>query len=287
MARRSSTESICQQVTQEIIEEIERGTKPWEAPWQGGDDWPRNAKTKRPYQGINLLILYCARANLGFESDRWLTKRQAATMGGRVRPGEKGTTVIFGSQNYGKTSREQERRQEWIGSAYGFYRQYVVYNTEQCQGLPPAPKPPEPPQDCSFPRLSKLLAAVGADFRVGGTRAFYDPNLDFAQVPPCHLFFDGNNWPRTVCHELAHWTRHPSRLGPISRETGLHAYAWNEVVAELTAAVLCRRLGLSPSASSSEYIAEWLKVLKRDADAVADARPHARLAADYLLRQLT
>lgn len=277
MSRRTNTESISEQVTKEIIEEIERGNRPWEVPWLGGDDWPRNGKTRRRYIGeINLLILESARRERGFRAWHWVTAHQAEAMGGRVRAGEKATVVIFG-----RRGNRLDRRGRLKG---GFGRLYSIFNVDQCDGLSPSPQPPDPPVLCTFPELDRVIAACGADLRIGGVRAFYHVKEDFIQMPPCRLFFDGATYARTTCHELAHWTRHPSRLNRISDGGGIKAYAWEEVVAELSAAILCRHLGLRPVARSSDYIAEWLEVLKREADAVAEARHQAEQAVDYLLR---
>jgi antirestriction protein ArdC len=59
-----------------------------------------------------------------------------------------------------------------------------VLNTDQCEGLPgelvtaPAPVP----EGLILPQVAALVAATGADFRIGGDRAFYSPK-DYVQVP--------------------------------------------------------------------------------------------------------
>ncbi len=282
MQRRTVTKSICQQVTKQIMEEIERGTKPWEPPWLGGDDWPRNAKTRRRYIGeFNVLILDSARANLGFSTSRWLTAHQVEALGGWVKPGEKGTTILFG-----RRPNRRDQRGRLVG---GFSHLYSVFNVEQCTGL--HSDPPLPNKSvCSFPRLESLIAACGAEVRVGGTRAFYTGEGDYVQIPPCRLFWDGSNFAHVLCHELAHWARRPerlngqrfkdSRLNPFSYLYIQHAY--EEVVAELTAAFLCRSMKINPTTSAAAYIAEWLEVLKADSSLVPKAAREAVQVCDYL-----
>jgi antirestriction protein ArdC len=48
------------------------------------------------------------------------------------------------------------------------------------------------------------IAASGADFRIGGERAFYSPDHDFIQVPRPEAYFEPINWHRTAVHELGH-----------------------------------------------------------------------------------
>ncbi len=54
---------------------------------------PKNAATGRQYSGINVLILWGAVIAHGFARQSWLTFRQALSLGGNVRKGERGTTA--------------------------------------------------------------------------------------------------------------------------------------------------------------------------------------------------
>ncbi len=56
---------------------------------------PRNATTGRRYSGIDVLILWGAVVQQGNSGQSWLTFRQALSLGGHVRKGERGTTVVF------------------------------------------------------------------------------------------------------------------------------------------------------------------------------------------------
>lgn len=76
------------------------------------------------------------------------------------------------------------------------------------------------------------IAATGADFRIGGDRAFYAPALDYVQVPRPDAYFEPVNWHRTAFHELGHWTGHRSRLGrDQTGGFGSTAYGKEELVA--------------------------------------------------------
>jgi len=53
-----------------------------------------------------------------------------------------------------------------------------------------------------LPHAEALIAATGADFRIGGERAFYSPDHDFIRVPKPEAYFEPINWHRTALHEL-------------------------------------------------------------------------------------
>src|SRR5271169_1864373 len=92
--------SLYQEITDKIIAELEAGRVPWVQPWgtagaKASVSMPKNAATQRRYSGINVLILWAAVIERGFASQSWLTFRQALGLGGNVRKGEKGTTVVY------------------------------------------------------------------------------------------------------------------------------------------------------------------------------------------------
>src|SRR3546814_18381228 len=63
-------------------------------------DWSSDVCSSdlRCYSGINVLILWGAVVERGFLGQRWLTFRQALGLGGHVRKGETGTTVVYADQ---------------------------------------------------------------------------------------------------------------------------------------------------------------------------------------------
>lgn len=75
---------------QEIIGQIEGGVLPWVQPWAGGPalSMPVNASSHRGYSGINILLLWDALFQRGYDRNRWLTFKEALTVGGNVRKGE-------------------------------------------------------------------------------------------------------------------------------------------------------------------------------------------------------
>lgn len=226
-------------ITGKIIAELEEGRLPWVQPWgtaavKAPLAMPRNAATARQYSGINVLILWGAVVQHGFPTQAWLTFRQALALGGNVRKGERGTTVVYADRF---TSDEEKRRARETGEESGripFLKRFTVFNAAQCEGLPEdiAIEAPPPPPGMIEPQVEVLIRATGIDFRIGGNRAFYVPAHDYVQVPPSQAYFDPINWHRTALHELGHASGHVSRLGrDLTGSFGTKTYAFEELVA--------------------------------------------------------
>lgn len=199
--------SLYDEVTAKIIGQLEAGIFPWVQPWSSAaacPSLPRNAISGRPYSGINVLILWGAVIEGGYPSQDWLTFRQALAAGGSVRKGERGQTVFYADKFVPKDDREQGQSEVDAPRAIPFLKRFVVFNAAQCEGLPArltaAPAPlPEREQHLA---AEALIAASGADFRIGGPEAFYSPPLDFVQVPPQPAFAQQIDYYRTALHEV-------------------------------------------------------------------------------------
>jgi antirestriction protein ArdC len=283
--------SLYQEITTKIIDELEAGRVPWVQPWgtsavQAPLTMPRNATTGRRYSGINVLILWGAVVQQGYSGQSWLTFRQALALGGHVRKGERGTTVVFAHRFTPDAERDRAREQGDDPRTIPFLKRFTVFNTDQCDGLPDevATMAPPPPEGMILPEVEALIRRSGADLRIGGERAYYDVHGDFVRVPPPQAYFEPVNWHRTALHELGHWSGASGRLGrDLSGSFGSKNYAKEELVAEITAAFTCASLGIVPTVRHADYIGSWLEVLREDDRAIVRAASAASKAADYLL----
>ncbi len=277
------------EVTSRIIAELEAGRVPWVQPWGRAKaelGLPENAATRRPYSGINILILWGAVIARGYSSQHWLTFRQALALGGSVRKGEHGTTVFYADRYIPKAAMDRASEMGEEPEAVAFLKRFTVFNVAQCDGLPEAAiaVPLPLPVREIIPAAETLIAATGADFRIGGDRAFYVPSADFIQVPPQPAFFDQINYYRTCFHELGHWTGHVLRLNrDLAGGRGSRLYAREELVAELASAFLCAALGIVPTVRHADYLGSWLSVLREDNRAIFRAASQASKAADFIL----
>ena len=287
----SGRTNLYDDITSKIIAELEAGRFPWVQPRGSASvkaplAMPRNAATGRHYSGINVLILWGAVIQHGFPGQSWLTFRQALSLGGNVRRGEHGTTVVYADRFTPEDEKRRARETGEEAAAIPFLKRFTVFNAAQCDGLPEdvAIVAPPPPPGLIGPRVETLIRATGIDFRIGGDRAFYVPAHDFVQVPPPQAYFEPINWHRTARHELGHATGHASRLGrDLTGGFGSKKYAFEELVAEINAAFCCASPGITPTVRHADYIGSWLEVLREDNRAIVRAASQASKAADWLL----
>lgn len=278
-------------VTNAIHADLERGVRPWTKPWSAEHLAGRISRPLRhnlePYNGINVVLLWTEACAKGFSAPIWMTFRQALELGGHVRKGEHGSTVVYANKivrtEAGDDGQDVER-------PISFLKAYTVFNVDQVEGLPaefyataaPRLEPAE-----RIDRSEAFFAALKADISHGGNQAYYMIGDDRVQIPPFESFVDPQAYYATLAHECTHWTRHPSRLNRDfgRRRWGDEGYAREELVAELGAAFLCADLGLElePREDHASYLASWLNVLKDDKRFIFTAAAHAQKAADYLM----
>jgi antirestriction protein ArdC len=277
-------------VTAQILGDLQRGVRPWTQPWSSehvaGHITRPLRHTGEPYRGINVILLWAEAMARGYSAATWMTFRQALALGAHVRKGEHGATVVYANR-LTRTETDDDGRD--LEREIPFLKAYTVFNREQIDGLPePVPsaaEPPPPPQ----PRIAHaeaFFAALAADLRHGGSRAYYAIGPDYLQMPPFESFRDPQSYYATLAHECTHWTRHPTRLDrDFGRQRrGDDGYAREELVAELGAAFLCADLGLdlAPREDHAAYIASWLGVLADDKRFIFTAAAHAQRACDFL-----
>jgi antirestriction protein ArdC len=281
---------VYQEVTDAIVSRIEAGQlPPWLQPWKAGHAAGPVCRPLRhngkPYQGVNVLVLWIAAETAGHVSPYWLTYNQARELGGHVRKGERGTQVVFAS-TFKKTETAADGTS--VDRSIPFLKTYTVFNANQCEDLPahytqmaaPAATAGDP-----LPAVLEFARHTGADVREGGSRAYYNPTADYVQLPPAAAFNSPEDHAGTLTHELAHWTGHGTRLARnLSKRFGDDAYAAEELVAELAAAFLAADLGYEPQPREdhASYLANWLRVFKGDKRAIFTAASAASRAVEYL-----
>jgi len=287
----SGRTGLYDEITGKIVAELEAGRLPWVQPWgtaaaKAPLAMPKNAATGRTYSGVNVLILWGAVIEHGFPSQSWLTFRQALSLGGNVRKGEYGTTVVYADRFVPDEEKRRARETGEEAQAIPFLKRFTVFNSAQCENLPDDIAVAAPPLDPGLiePQVEALIKATGIDFRIGGNRAFYAPAPDYVQVPPPQAYFEPINWHRTALHECSHASGAPHRLNrDLSGAFGTKKYAFEELIAEISAAFCCAALGIVPTVRHADYIGSWLEVLREDNRAIVRAASQASKATDYLL----
>src|SRR3546814_7265658 len=105
-------------------------------------------------------------------------------LGGNVRKGEHGTTVVYADRFVPDDEKKRARETGEDAQAVPFLKRFTVFNAQQCENLPEelAVVAPPPLPGLIEPRIEALIAATGIDFRIGGNRAYYAPGPDYVMV---------------------------------------------------------------------------------------------------------
>jgi antirestriction protein ArdC len=263
---------IHQEITDQLIASIESNPGSFCLPWRRGSGalhLPVNALTGNQYNGINILTLWVAAEAFGFSAPLWGTYRQWAEKGAQVRKGEKSSLVVF----YREFDTDPDPDDADDNGKRRVARASHVFNAAQVDGfaLPDAAPPLGPVERIG--NADRFVSATAALIAHGGDRAFYRPATDSIQMPDEGLFTGTDTMSRTeayyatLVHELVHWSGAKHRLDrEMGKRFGDHAYAAEELVAEIGAAFLCAELGITQDVrpDHAQYLSHWLRPLKDD-----------------------
>ncbi len=281
-------------VTDRIIQIIEETNDlPWHSPWRRGRKMlvGRNHLSQKPYRGINAFTTALFTDIAGYDSNDWLTFKQAAMAGGKVRRGEKGIPIVFFSMLGGDSPEGSDERSR----AIPFAKYSVVFNACQCEGInyTPLSATDEPEyQHDPIERAESLISGFRDKPRIShevSNQAFYAPILDKINVPALSEFREPEQYYATLFHEFIHATGHKSRLARKSitegHGYGSHGYSKEELIAELGSCFLSSEAGIVSQTlhSSAAYINHWLKVLRANPHWLVQSANAAQRALEFLM----
>lgn len=279
-------------ITDQLVADIEAGAGTWRMPWHTlADAGAPTSVDARPYRGMNAIWLPMVSAANGWTSGVWATYRGWQRHGAQVRRGERGTHVILWKPTNQSTTAADDATDE-PGQARRrlLARAYCVFAAEQADGTEPILERRANELDHRdtperIDAADAFFAAVGARVVTGGNRACYEPGTDTIRLPDLAQFDHAAHYYATSAHEHVHWTGHPDRLArDLTGRFGSDAYAAEELVAELGAAMWCAHAGISATtrADHAAYLAGWLRVLRADARALVTVAARAQAAVDHL-----
>jgi len=270
-------------VTNNVITRLEAGVPPWHQQWikDGSTNAllmsHHNGETGHTYTGINWLITQFS----DYSSNDWYTKRGAIKATGLDKPipieeFKNGTTIVYFKPMSKEVDGEKER--------YCIRKTYTIWNREQIIGLPDVE--PDESMDGFDPHTEIEEMLQNLDLKggvsLGGDRACYIPSKDAICLPKDSAFTDENERESTKAHEGIHATGAKHRL-----DRNKPSYAYEELVAELGAAMVCASLGVPlDKLQHTSYIQSWLKHLKDDTSFVFKAAADASKAVKYLTREV-
>ncbi|MFZ7277865.1 ArdC family protein [Avibacterium endocarditidis] len=308
MNNSTQKKDIYQEITDRIIAALESGTAPWLKPWnnpEGNLGLPCNAVSGRFYQGVNILLLWIAADENGYQQSKWITARAANKLGGYVRKGEKATIVASycpiereKCDDEGNPILDEEGNPEM--EQFAVLNRYPVFNIEQCEGLPSnlfdaemeSVSNDELKQYHIYADIRRIIDGMSLNVEMKPSpQAFYQPTADRIVIPEMKQFDSEQGFYSVLLHEMTHATGHISRLnrdGVASGKSkfGNKIYAFEELIAEMGGAFLCAYLGFNQVPQNAAYIESWLKILKEDKRAIIKASGFARKACEYMLETL-
>ena len=273
---------IYEAVTNRMIEELEKGTIPWEKPWICLNGGALKHKSGQPYSLLNQILLG--------EPGEYISFKECQEEGGRVKKGAKSRFVVF--WKWLEYDQKGEDGKPVLNDAgypvkdqVAYLRYYNVFNIRDCEAI--------------SPKWQKALNCTKSDDTAESVLSAYisRSGVGFSnelQDKACYMisqFTGASQYYSTAFHEAAHSTGHPSRLNRFAESSAYAAfggedYSKEELVAEISAAVILHEIGMETSSTfrnSVAYVQNWLESLKGDKKMIVSAAGRADKAVRMIL----
>ncbi len=311
--------------TEMMIERMEQmKSSDWQKGWIGGAGYaglPQNVGG-RNYSGSNSFFLQLQTAAKGYELPVYLTFNQAHNLKAHVLRGEKSFPVVYwdmlvkdkdgkriSSDEYRAMSKEERKGLE----AIPFVKSFPVYNVAQTNLSEVQPERMKKLMEkfklpdlrdtegmYAHPALDRMiqtqewLCPIKADKQEDG--AYYSPSRDIVVLPmkaqfniggtPEDTYRGAMEFYSTMLHEMTHSTMTPERLNrEMGGRFGDPKYAKEELVAELTAAMISHSMGFDSKITdnSAAYLDSWIGVLKKEPKFIVSIMADVNKASDLIL----
>lgn len=300
MSFRERQEAIFQEVTDRILEQLDKGVVPWRKPWKGlrganPNEMAVSYEKQTAYSLLNQILLG--------ESGEYLTFAVIKKYGGTIRKGERSRLIVFSDTLVKEDPDHLDEDGNPKVLCIPYLKHYRVWNLNQVDGIPSRRKTPEAGGD-KKPE-PKVRSQDAAEAIVDGylaqpshpklivrpsSEAYYQPSTDTVVVPRLEQYDDPAEYYSTLFHELIHSTGHKDRLARKGVTAidgfGSEQYSKEELIAEMGAAMLVADAGLNADKAcknSIGYIQGWGKKLRDDPKIFVWAASGAEKAAKWVL----
>uniref|UniRef100_A0AB33J1G3 DUF1738 domain-containing protein n=1 Tax=Prevotella sp. GTC17254 TaxID=3236794 RepID=A0AB33J1G3_9BACT len=280
----------------------------------------------RTYSGGNSFFLMFNTAEKGYKTPVYMTFHQAKEQNLHVKAGEKSVPIFkwgmsikdengkkVSEETYNTLSHDERARMD----VRPFPRVFNVFNIDQTnleevnkqkydaivsrfQSLVQEVKDSEgmyvnEALDRMFEKdewLSKIQCDQPAD------QAYYRPSMDTIVLPmkeqfktgqtPEEVYRDGMEYYSTALHEMAHSTGHESRLNRKFDSRGSGNYAHEELIAEMTSALVGSTMGFDRKIldNNANYLKGWLSVLSRKPETISAIMTDVGKASDMIIEHI-
>ena len=280
----------------QIIENMKNGYLIPKSQWNAAAFQIHNPISGARYHGANMLKLYLTSINNGYQDNRWMTFKQAASKGYHVKQGEKGIRLekyIFDKVIEKENPDTRKMEKVRVKLSKPMINTFVVFNGEQIEGIPELVMPEIKQQDSEIWDIAdNLIASSECPIKEEPQgQAYYSPQRDSITLPPREIFTSPEAFTTTLIHEMCHSTGHESRLNRnLINSFGSPEYALEELRAELGAFFMGSDLGIEGSeellASHTQYLESWISVLENDPNELFRAMSDSQKAVDRLTDNL-
>ena len=280
----------------------------------------------RTYSGGNSFFLMADTSEKGYNTPVYMTFKQAKDRNLHVNAGEKSVPIFkWGlsiKDENGKTVSEEdydamtkEERDKF--SVRPYPKVYHVFNIDQTNLSEVNKKkydaivarfkaPDEEVKDSKGMYINDALdrmfkeKAWHCDIRYDkpSSRAFYVPSQDFIVLPMKEQFNigktaeevyrDGMEYYSTALHEMGHSKGHASRLNRQFGAKRTDGYAHEELIAEMTAALVGSTMGFDKKIleNNANYLKGWLENLKRNPESITTIMSDVGKASDMIIEKI-
>jgi antirestriction protein ArdC len=288
-----------------IIQAIESGKKlPWQKPWKASTLRAYNFVSNHEFTGLNAWVMMLS----PFSDPRWATFDQWRNKNCSIKKGEKATYLFkpnfktaccggFMTPSTNFCSKCSKRVREDNGSVVSGaikltgFSAYAVFNAEQLkESLPPLNDFPEVTPTQQIQKILGDCKEVIKNISIGNSdKACYIPSEDKILLPAINTFISQEAFASTLLHEVVHATGSKDRLNRkgIANSSGFgsESYAFEELIAEIGAAICCHHYGIEKEdvdINHIAYVQSWVKILKNDKTVIKDAMFEAIKAGKYI-----
>ena len=233
---------------------------------------PHNPLSNVSYKGGNRMRLMLAVLEHGYGDPCWATGRQYMMKGYHIKKGEHGILCekwIFDKEEKVKDENGNETTRKVI-LTHPKVSYFRVFNAQQVEDFPSFSPPPPYTKTELETVINHVIDTSECPIReLAQERAFYSPSADEIILPIRSSFKDEVSFAKTLIHEMAHSTGHPTRLNrPMGGAFGSPAYAREELRAEIGALFTEADLGIRLTEENyedhSDYLKSWIGALKDD-----------------------
>lgn len=280
----------------------------------------------RTYSGGNSFFLMFNTAEQGYKTPVYMTFLQAKDQNLQVKPGEKSVPVFkwglsIKDEDGNKISEEvyntmsKEERSKLI--VRPFPRVFSVFNIDQTNLEEVNKKkydaivarfkvPEQEVKDTDGMYVNEALDRMfetkawyaKIQYDKPSEQAFYRPSTDTIVLPmksqfklgqtPEEVYRDGMEYYSTALHEMAHSTGHEDRLDRSFGQHGTDNYAHEELIAEMTSALVGSTMGFDRKIleNNANYLSGWLNRLKGKPETISTIMTDVGKASDMIIDKI-